>query len=153
MKKFIFAMLAMVFCMTSCSDSDNEVVNVAQEVAAKYEGYTNASCAYFSDQVTDDQTLTITTKTVETVDVTYTSDTWGSFTVNDATVVSNGTSYQITGAGTTLMGHAGSEPKEYACTLSGTIINGKAELTFTCPSVMGGLNIVFKSGSAPTTEN
>jgi hypothetical protein len=153
MKKFVLAMLAMVFCMTSCSDNDNEVVNAAQEVAARYEGYINASCAYFSDKVTDDQTLTITSKTVSTVDVNYTSDTWGTFTISDATVVQSGNAYQITGSGSTLMGHAGSEDKEYACSLSGTVADGKAELTFTCPSVMGGLNIVFKSGVAPATEN
>jgi hypothetical protein len=153
MKKFVLAMLAMVFCMTSCSDDDNEVVNAAQEVSAQYDGYISASCAYFSDKVTDDQTLTITSKTVSTVDVNYTSDTWGTFTISDATVVQNGSSYQITGEGITLMGHAGSEAKEYACSLSGTVANGKAELTFTCPAVMGGLNIIFKSGTAPVTAN
>ena len=47
----------------------------------------------------------------------------------------------------------GSGPKkEYACTLKGTISTTKkaAELTFTAPAVMGGLNMVFKLGTPPS---
>jgi hypothetical protein len=153
MKKILFAMFAMALLITSCGDSNDDVENLAQDVAAKYEGYANASCAYFNNSYTDNQTVVVTAKTVNTVDVTYTSDTWGTFTVSDATVAKNGTSYYISGSGTTLMGHAGATPKEYECTLTGTVANGSGVFTFKCPSVMGGLTIELNPGTAPTTEN
>lgn len=146
-------MLAMVLLITSCSDSKDDVENLAQEVAAKYEGYANAGCAYFSDSMTDNQAVVVTAKGVNTVDVSYTSDTWGTFTVTDAAVSKNGASYYITGTGTTLMGHAGNAPKEYECSVNGKVTNGTGEFTFTCPSVMGGLTIAIKPGTAPKTED
>jgi hypothetical protein len=149
MKKILFAMFAMALLVTSCSDSSDEIENVAQDVAAKYEGYANAGCAYFSNSITDNQTVVVTAKTTNTADVTYTSDTWGTFTISDATVAKSGATYYITGSGTTLMGHAGATPKEYDCTLSGIVANGNGEFTFTCPSVMGGLTIKIQQGDVP----
>jgi hypothetical protein len=147
-KKSILMMLLVAIFAASCS-SDKENENPAQEIAGKYEGYTSASCAYFSGTVTDDQTVVLTAADADKVNVSYTSDTWGTFTINDATVVRDGAACKIVGDGTTLMGHAGSAANEYQCSLTGSVEGGVAEFTFSCPSVMGGLKIEFKTGTAP----
>jgi hypothetical protein len=147
-KKSILLMLFAAIFAASCS-SDKENDNPAQEIAGKYEGYTNAGCAYFSNTVTADQTVVLTATDVDKVNVSYTSDTWGTFTINNATVSRDGTACKIVGNGSTLMGHAGSAANEYQCSITGSVEGGIAEFTFSCPSVMGGLTISFSQGEIP----
>lgn len=49
MKKsgFLFLLLTSV-AFASCSDSDDSEKDLAKEIAGQYNGYTVASCAYFS---------------------------------------------------------------------------------------------------------
>lgn len=48
----------------------------------------------------------------------------------------------------------GKEPKEYACTLKGTIDAAKAPPTFeiSVPAVMNGLTITFATGDVPENK-
>lgn len=149
--KFYMLMMALfAFSAVSCSDDDEPVVKPAEEVAASYNGYTIANCQYFSNMVAAGQSIKVEAKSDNTVDVTYTSDTWGEFTIAGATVTAEGDIYTIKGNGTTKMGHAGSE-KEYECSFEGKVQAGKVspEFTFTVPAVMGGMTIKFYEGDAP----
>ncbi|MDE6188359.1 MAG: calycin-like domain-containing protein [Duncaniella sp.] len=150
MKKsgFLFLLLTSV-AFASCSDSDDSEKDLAKEIAGQYDGYTVASCAYFSNQVASGQKLSITSTEINKVNVDYASDSWGTISIPDATVVKSGNEYVITGSGTSVMGMQGSGSKDYVCNLNGKIINGTADFTFTCPAVMGGLNIAFMQGEIP----
>ena len=148
-KSLILSLLAgALLGFTACSDDDN-VENPSEKVQGTYSGYTVASSKYFSSQVAPDQTMTITAgTTVGEVAIAYTSDTWGKISISAATVSGSSESYTISGTGTSEMGMGGNT-KEYTCTVAGTITSGVADLTFTCPQVMGGLNIVFCQGEIP----
>jgi hypothetical protein len=153
MKKInaILMMTAALLGAASCSDdNDEEAVNLANEVAGEYTGYTSASCAYFTGTISPDQKVNITADNANEVTVQYTSTTWGTFTVEGAQVSGSNANYTLAGTGTASMGHAGSEAKDYECTVSGTVISGEVNLTFNCPAVMGGLTINFAQGDAPT---
>lgn len=152
MKKsaFLLLLLTPALALTSCADSDdNEPMNPAEEVAGIYEGHTVASCAYFSGQIAPDQTVTVTPTEGGRVKVGFASSSWGTVTIPGATVTAAGNGYAIEGTGISVMGMEGSESKDYVCNLAGRIADGEAGLTFTCPAVMGGLTIEFKSGPAP----
>ncbi len=150
MKKsgFLFLLLTSV-AFASCSDSDDSEKDLAKEIAGQYNGYTVASCAYFSNQVSSNQKLAISSTEINKVNVDYASDSWGTISIPDASVIKSGNEYVITGTGTSVMGMQGNGSKEYVCNLSGKIINGTVDFTFTCPAVMGGLNIAFMQGEIP----
>lgn len=150
MKKsgFLFLLLTSV-AFASCSDSDDSEKDLAKEIAGQYNGYTVASCAYFSNQVSSNQKLAISSTEINKVNVDYASDSWGTISIPDASVIKSGNEYVITGTGTSVMGMQGNGSKEYVCNLSGKIINGTVDFTFTCPAVMGGLNIAFMQGVIP----
>ncbi len=144
-----FAMMALALgAMTACSDDDDKAVDAAAEVAGTYDGWSNASCAYFQDQIEEDQELTITRVADGKVSVQYESESFGTYKVAAATVTESNGKYLIAGEGTTEMGMGGNV-KEYACTMTGTIENHQGNVTFSIPSVMGGLNVVFSTGKAP----
>jgi hypothetical protein len=155
----MMAMMLMVApVLTSCgSDDDEEVVDTvtaATAVAKEYTGYTEAKSTYFNGMMSDDQTVSIVAVSADKVNISYTSDTWGSFTINNATVTKTDNGYSIVGEGVTAMAHAGQEAKEYACSFSGTVAtDGTPEFVFSVPSVMGGLTITLYPGNAPTTED
>jgi hypothetical protein len=144
--------------LTSCgSDDDEEVVDVvsaATAVAKEYNGYTEAKSTYFSGMTSDAQTVNIVAVSADKVNISYTSDTWGTFTINNATVTKTDNGYSISGEGVTAMAHAGQEAKEYACSFNGTVeADGTPEFVFSVPSVMGGLTITLYPGNAPSTED
>lgn len=149
MKKIQFLSLALAaFALTACSDDDN-TPNPAEEINGQYEGYAVTSSQYFSGMVAPSQTVSITATAVPgVVTVKYTSDTWGEIEIPEATVVATAGTYTITGSGTSQMGMGGNI-KEYACELAGTVTSGVADLSFTCPGVMGGLTINFLQGDIP----
>ncbi|MCM1077502.1 MAG: calycin-like domain-containing protein [Bacteroides sp.] len=148
MKKSVLLMMLLASIATvSCSD-DDDAKDITKNISGQYAGYTVASSRYFSNQVAPDQKLTITSVSADKVDVNFVSSTWGTITIPSATVTESGSDYMIVGEGTSLMGMEGNA-KEYVCNLSGKIVKGEADLTFTCPAVMGGLNIEFMQGEIP----
>ena len=135
----------------SCNDKEEEnttpaAVANAEKVEGTYEGYTLASCNYFSNNFTADESLTITKTADNTVDVSFTSGTWGTTTITSATVTTNGSGYSVTGEGECSM-----RGNSYPCTLTADVAStSNATLTFSVPAVMGGTTIVFKTGKAST---
>ena len=139
----------------SCEQSTQPDVEPAKAVAGTYTGYSTAEFQYSPDpMIADGQSLTVTEETSETVTVSYTSDTWGSFTITGATVAESSGTYTITGSGVTVMGMSADSQSEYECTLTATV-NGSDDFTFVfdVPAVMGGLKITFLPGEAPSTED
>ncbi|MCM1290541.1 MAG: calycin-like domain-containing protein [Prevotella sp.] len=150
MKKLqLLSLLMIIFALTSCSNDDNEPINLADNAIGSYEGYTNASAAYFSGMVSDNQTVVVTSDELNKVNISFHSDTWGDITINDAVLAGTDNNMQITGSGKSVMSHAGNAPKEYDCTVEGSLVGKNLSLIFTCPTVMGGLKIEFKQGEIP----
>lgn len=138
---------------SACSDDDDNSINMAEEVAASYEGYTTAQFSYSPTPIiTNGEKITITSNQDETINLVMTSEQWGTTTIPNTMVTTdtNG-KYKLAGEGISLLGMHGGTPKEYACLLEGTISTDKTEavLTFTLPAVMGGTTIVFSLGNAP----
>ena len=160
MKTKFSTLLIFVFAlMTACSSDDDDPVvnpNYGTEVAGTYKGYTVATFAYTTIPMTNvDQSVVLTaTADNNTVNLTYTSDTWGVFTISGATVTLKDDVYTIVGTGKTVMGMEAATPKEYECTVSGTISKDKkaSSFVFDVPAVMKGLKITFASGEAPTSK-
>lgn len=148
--------LAILAIMTSCSSDDNDPVatNLGGEVAGSYSGYTSAAATYFTDMINVDQTIVLVDANNNTVNLTYKSEDWGTFTFSKLPItVSNG-EYSIEGEGTTVMGMDVTTQKNYTCTVSATISKDKKTTTyvFKVPTVMGGLVITFTNGDAPANK-
>lgn len=151
MRKATLLMLPVLAIMAaSCSDDDDNAQDYATKVKGNYEGYALASCAYFENNIAASEKLNIAAATPDKATVSYKSDSWGQFTVEEATVAETGGAYTISGSGTTVMGMNGNT-QTYECTLSGTVAGGAADLTFTVPAVMGGLKVRFVSGDIPAS--
>ncbi len=120
-------------------------------VPGTYKGYTKADCAYFHDMYADNQTLEIALSGENSFKVSFTSDTWGEFSIDNATATSEGNTFSLSGTGTCKMGMGGNV-SEYSCSFTGTVDAEKdsPEFVFTAP-IMGGLTIVFKTGDMPQT--
>ena len=152
-KSLLFSLFCLIISLSSCSD-DNDPINLSDKVTVSYNGYAIAACQYFDGEVSEDQTVVITAADdMNKVNVNYTSDSWGTFTFENATVVETSGSFVITGEGTTLMG-MGDNVKEYKCELSGKIDASKLNpsFTFTVPAVMGGMTITFYPGEYSSAE-
>ncbi|MBR4197683.1 MAG: hypothetical protein IKQ94_02790 [Bacteroidales bacterium] len=148
----IVAMLPMA--IASCDKEKEETtpstsVDVTK-VVGTYEGYTLASSAYFQNNFTADESLTVAKSGDKTVDITFASGTWGTTTVTNATVSASGSRYTVTGNGTCVMQGMGGE-RSYDCTLTADIAStADATVTVSLPAVMCGTNVVFKTGKAST---
>lgn len=154
-KLYLLMLTLFAFCAVSCSDDEPEV-KPAEEVAGVYNGYTVANCKYFSDMTAEDQVLTLTATGDATVNATYTSDSWGEFSVKNATVVQSGNTYKIQGTGVTVMGMNGAT-SEYECSFEGTVQASETSATptsfvFSVAGVMGGLTIDFIESDMPSAE-
>lgn len=128
-------------------------IPAAKVVPYTYEGYSKGDCAFFQDMYEDDQTLTVTAEAGDTYKVSYTSGTFGEFTVAGLKAVREGSEFKLSGAGTCLMGMNGNV-SEYACTLEAEIDDDRedAEFKFSVPAVMGGLTLEFKTGTRTTND-
>lgn len=142
------SLLMVIFALASCS-GDDAPANLAEEAIGQYSGYSNASSGYFSGMIADGQTVNITSSEMNKVDISYRSETWGTITINGAVLTGTEGNLHIAGTGKSVMAHAGNEAKEYDCTVEGTLIGKELGLTFSCPTVMGGLTIEFREGSIP----
>jgi len=152
MKRTIFTkwlLLAAVALSGAACNDDNDFD--ATRVAGTYTGYTNAGCAYFQDNCTDGETLTIA-KTESGLSLDFPSS-MGTFAVADLAVAEKDGCYAVEGAGTAAMG-MGASSADYPFTVQGTIDASKSEyeFTFTVPAVMGGLTVILRPGSAPAAE-
>lgn len=149
--KNYLVMVLVALCAIACSDNDDEI-SVSTGVTGSYDGYVIASCAYFQNSASDGQTVVITASGTagDRVNISYVSDTWGTFTFTDAAVTLSGGVYTIEGSGTTEMGHTGST-STYECTIAATLDGNKAvtSLVFSVPAVMGGMTLTFIQGDMP----
>lgn len=115
-----------------------------------YDGWTDATCAYFPSMIADNQTITIT-NTGDVFSLNYESDTWGTFSFQDIDYTYDEGAFAISGNGTCKMG-MDDNIKEYPCNLSGTVDVEKSAPSFiiNVPAVMGGLTITFSPGDSPS---
>lgn len=154
-KTFSFSMLALAalaMLMVSCRKPKEE--KWAEAIAKTYHGYINASCANFTNMVNGDENITLAKAlNNKTVNLTFSSNKWGEFSIKEATVVFAQDIYKVNGTGTCKMKNGGSE-KEYECTVMANIKSqaGNASFTFTIPSVMGGLTLEFHEGKMPVAH-
>lgn len=156
--KNLLAMTAIALLTASCSDDDNngnESINPAVNVAGTYAGYSEAAFQYTDTPlVSADESLTIQTDADNTTaTITYTSSSFGEFTISGTEVTYASGTYTLSGEGSTMMGMSGNI-SEYECTLKGTLNEAKNEGTFTfnVPAVMGGMNITFILGEVPVSK-
>lgn len=164
MKKLlsIFMLGLAVFGMTSCSSADNAVIEIplpveepalATIIAGTYNGWTNASATYFSGMIGENDNVEITANADGTINVIYTSKTWGTATINNVLVAEKDGQYTVAGAeGVIAMASHSGEVKEYAVLLNGGTISKDLKtyaFEFNAPSVMGGTTMAFAAGEAP----
>lgn len=122
-------------------------------VPGTYSGYTEAKSTYFSGMMADNQDIVVAKNADNTYKIDYVSDTWGTFTIENAAAAYADGVFTLKGDGVTKMGMDGNL-KDYDCTVEATIDPEKEEpvFTFTVPSVMGGLTITFQQGDMPAAE-
>ncbi|HIZ88301.1 MAG TPA: calycin-like domain-containing protein [Candidatus Coprenecus pullistercoris] len=157
----IISLAVVAVFATSCEKNENQnqnqnqepglEVNLSEAVAGTYTGYSTAEFQYSSTpMVSQSQTLTVTAEDGGTVSVSYTSDTWGTFTMAGAAVTESGGTYALNGSGKTVMGMSADSQSEYDCTLTAEI-SGTDDFSFVfdVPAVMGGLKITLLPGNPP----
>lgn len=150
---FFLVLAVLVMGMSACGsdDNDNQTVNLAQNIAGSYTGYSVGEFKYSTTPMTTaDEKMTLSAKDDGSLDISLVSSQWGTFTITGAAVSLNG-NYTISGKGKTVMGMDATSQKEYDCSVSGTISTDKKTVTliFDVPTVMGGLKVTFNLGDAP----
>lgn len=161
--KFYHALLAMAaialsMSFTSCDDDDDDDDNsnslaVADYVVGSHTVYTEVMFTYISTPYTFvDETVTITKTSDNTVDVAYSNDTWGDWTVSDATVTASSTGFTIEGTGTASVASHSGGTSEYDCTLTATLASDGTitELVFSA-AFMGTTTVTCYEAEAPAT--
>lgn len=145
--KSILMMLLAASIMMACDKDENGSKTV--DFAGSYNGYTLASCNYFQNMISPDETVVITKNTDGTASVSFTSATWGTFTITDAQASISGNVCSLSGSGQTQMGMGGST-SAYDCTFTAEIKSQTdARMEFSIPAVMGGMTLTFQTGDAP----
>lgn len=145
--KSILIIPVVALCSVACSQ-DEKLPTVA-DIAGSYKGYSLASCAYFKNTCSANETVVVTENTDGSANVTFASDSWGEFTIKDAQMSGKAGAYTLSGSGQTKMG-MGDNVSTYDCTYT-AVINSKdnAQMQFTVAGVMEGLTIDFSTGEAP----
>lgn len=145
--KSVLMMLSAAVFMMACDKDENGSKTV--DFAGRYNGYTLASCNYFQNIISADETVVITENTDGTATVSFTSATWGEFTITDAQATVNGDLCTLSGSGQTQMGMNGNT-STYDCTFTAEIRSqDDARMEFSIPAVMGGMTLTFQTGDAP----
>lgn len=145
--KSVLMMLSAAVFMMACDKDENGSKTV--DFAGSYNGYTLASCNYFQNMISADETVVITENTDGTATVSFTSATWGEFTITDAQASVSGNVCSLSGSGQTQMGMGGST-SAYDCTFTAEIKSQTdARMEFSIPAVMGGMTLTFQTGDAP----
>ena len=145
--KSVLMMLSAAVFMMACDKDENGSKTV--DFAGSYNGYTLASCNYFQNMISADETVVLTKNTDGTATVSFTSATWGTFTITDAQASISGNVCSLSGSGQTQMGMGGST-SAYDCTFTAEIKSQTdARMEFSIPAVMGGMTLTFQTGDAP----
>lgn len=145
--KSVLMMLSAAVFMMACDKDENGSKTV--DFAGSYNGYTLASCNYFQNMISADETVVLTKNTDGTATVSFTSATWGTFTITDAQASISGNVCSLSGSGQTQMGMGGST-SAYDCTFTAEIKSQTdARMEFSIPAVMGGMTLTFQTGEAP----
>lgn len=145
--KSVLMMLSVASIMMACDKEDSGSKTV--DFAGSYNGYTLASCNYFQNMISADETVVLTKNTDGTASVSFTSATWGTFTITDAQASISGNVCSLSGSGQTQMGMGGST-SAYDCTFTAEIKSQTdARMEFSIPAVMGGMTLTFQTGDAP----
>lgn len=119
-------------------------VSVSPDISGSYEGYSLASCAYFQNNCSINETVTITKNSDGTANIAFSSGSWGEFTVASAQVDENGGVSNLSGNGQTQMGMGGNV-SSYDCSFTAVIKSKEdAQMQFVVPAVMGGMTIDFQ---------
>lgn len=140
-------MVSAAILLMACDKDENGSKTV--DFAGSYDGYTLASCNHFQNMISPDETVVITKNTDGSASVSFTSATWGTFTITDAQASISGNVCSLSGSGQTQMGMGGST-STYKCTFTAEIKSQTdARMEFKIPAVMGGMTIVFRTGDAP----
>ena len=140
-------MLSVASLMTACDKEENASETVG--FAGSYDGYTLASCNYFQNMISADETVVISENADGTASVSFASATWGEFTITDAQAGVSGSICTLSGSGQTQMGMGGST-SAYDCTFTAEIRSQTdAWMEFSIPAVMGGMTLTFQTGDAP----
>ena len=151
----IISLAAVAVFATSCEKTENQNQEpetvLSEAVAGTYTGYSTAEFQYSSTpMVSQNQSLKVTAEEGGTVSVSYTSDTWGTFSLSGVTVTESNGSYSLSGSGKTVMGMSADSQSEYDCTLSATVKSTEDfTFAFDVPAVMGGLKITLLPGNPP----
>ncbi len=145
--KSVLMMLSAAVFMMACDKDENGSKTV--DFAGSYNGYTLASCNYFQNMISADETVVLTKNTDGTASVSFTSATWGEFTATDAQASVSGDLCTLSGSGQTQMGMNGNT-STYDCTFTAEIRSqDDARMEFRIPAVMGGMTLTFQTGGAP----
>lgn len=145
--KSVLMMLSAAVFMMACDKDENGSKTI--DFAGSYNGYTLANCNYFQNMISADETVVITENTDGSASVSFTSATWGEFTVTDAQASVSGDLCTLSGSGQTQMGMGGST-SAYDCTFTAEIKSQTdARMEFSIPAVMGGMTLTFQTGDAP----
>lgn len=145
--KSVLMMLSAAVFMMACDKDENGSKTV--DFAGSYNGYTLASCNYFQNMISADETVVLTKNTDGTASVSFTSATWGEFTVTDAQASVSGDLCTLSGSGQAQMGMGGST-SAHDCTFTAEIKSQTdARMEFSIPAVMGGMTLTFQTGDAP----
>lgn len=145
--KSVLMMLSAAVFMMACDKDENGSKTV--DFAGSYNGYTLASCNYFQNMISADETVVLTKNTDGTASVSFTSATWGTFTITDAQASISGNVCSLSGSGQTQMGMNGNT-STYDCTFTAEIRSQTdARMEFSIPAVMGGMTLTFQTGDAP----
>lgn len=145
--KSVLMMLSVASIMMACDKEDSGSKTV--DFAGRYNGYTLASCNYFQNMISADETVVLTKNTDGTASVSFTSATWGTFTITDAQASVSGDICSLSGSGQTQMGMNGNT-STYDCTFTAEIRSqDDARMEFSIPAVMGGMTLTFQTGDAP----
>lgn len=118
----------------------------AVAVDGSYKAGTYANASYFQKySPLADQTVTIkVNEGLQTVSVSHTSETWGTFTYATVTVTANEDgSYTLAGEGTCAMPSMQGGVKDYASDFKGTVKDGVLTAELAVPAVMGGVTVMF----------
>lgn len=136
-----------LFAFAACNDDNNgetPAATPAEEIAGAYSVYTTASFFSYAPQY-ENETITLTANADGPVALSYANETWGTFASN-LTVTKEGNAYSVSGEGTVNMGMGSGEPKDYAFTVTGSVVSATdAAFTIAIPAAMN-LSITFKTG-------